>query len=245
VGKSKPDKVIVHRLDLQPSTKQFLEDAMLINAASKIPMAVGTAVGGIAAGLGSLLGAGFAAFIAAKAAGEIKDVLDETVIPEVKKQIGGDVLEERLDDYQYVVAFIGTLNWSTPWFGSGVTYGVWNLWETWYATPRTQEIAAKSEYGDKDANIVVRVWKFLSHFWHDRTADATAFIEGTGQWANQGPVTPQEAWDLWYTVEEVLNDSVYQKTKGQPVAYTLKWAAENLTIGGRIAKLFGYNITDL
>ena len=73
---------------------------------------------------------------------------------------------------------------------------------------------------------MARLYAFLRHFWQERTASASAYIAGSGQFANNGPKTPTEAWADWYTVDEAINDGVYSETGGQPFRYTVREATK-------------------
>lgn len=209
MGKSKPDQVIVHRLDLQPSLKDSLDNAILIGGAARTLQGLGQAVGGIAAGMGTFLAAGFGAYAAAWAAGEVKERLDKVV-----QQNRENIAANQIQAHGSVTAFVSSLNWSMTW------NEVLAEWRVFLASDLGQSLFYTLPQGD--ANIMARLYAFLRHFWQERTATASEYIAGTGSFAVDGPKTPTEAWADWYTVEEVINDGVYSETQGQPVRYTVR-----------------------
>lgn len=220
MGKAKPSQVIVHRLDLQPSLKQSLDDAIMLNAATKTMTAAATAVSGIAAGVGTLLAAGFGAYVTAWGAGQVKEkVLDPAV-----ESIRSDIASEQVHAHGSVSAFVTSLNWSMPWSD------VRTQWNQFLSSDLGQELAATPPTAP-DVNIMGRCFAFLSHFWLGRGPDQVAYIQGINQFAGGGPKTPPEAWAEWYPVEEAINDGVYETTGGNPYIYTATQAAKYTPIG--------------
>lgn len=209
MGKSKPDQVIVHRLDLQPSLKESLDNAVMIGGAATAMQGIGAAVGGIASGMGAFLAAGFGAYLTAWAAGEVKERLDKVV-----QQNRENIASNQIQAHGSVTAFVSSLNWSMTW------NEVLDEWRVFLASELGQSLFHTLPSGDE--NIMSRLYAFLRHFWQDRTVAASDYIAGTGQFVAEGPRTPTEAWADWYTVEEVINDGVYSETGGQPVRYTVR-----------------------
>lgn len=220
MGKPKPDQVVVHRLDLQPSLKQSLDDAIMIGAATKTLSAAATAISGIATGFGTLLAAGFGAYVASWAAGEIK----EEVLDPIVENIRSNIADDQVQAHGSIAAFVTSLSWSMSW------EDVRTQWQDFLTSDLGRELANTPPLGE--TNIMNRCFAFLSLFWLGRGPDQVAYYEGTGQWAGQGSKSPAEAWAEWYPVEEAINDGVYTTTGGNPVRYTAETVALNFTLPG-------------
>ena len=205
--------MIVHRIDLQPSLKQSLDDAIVIRGVSQSVLGLGHAIGGIAAGLGSFLAAGFGAYVAAWAAGEIKEKLDKVV-----QQNRENIAANQIQAHGNVTAFVSSLNWSMTW------QEVLGNWRVFQATDLGQSLFHTLPSGDE--NIMSRLYAFLRHFWQERSTSASEYIAGTGSFALDGPKTPTEAWADWYTIDEAINDGVYSATQGQPIRSTIRDATK-------------------
>jgi hypothetical protein len=231
MGKAKPDQVVVHRIDLQPSVKQSLDDAIMLNAATKTLSAAATAVAGIAAGMGTLLAAGFGAYVAAWGAGQVKEhILDPMV-----ESNRADIAANQIHAHGSIAAFVTSLNWSMSWDE------VRTQWQQFLTSDLGQELANTPPLGE--ANAMNRCFAFLSHFWLARGGQQVAYIEGTGQFAEGGPKTPAEAWAEWYPVEEAINDGVYEETGGNPYLYTATQYATRYTPIGMAVRAQGNIVT--
>jgi hypothetical protein len=215
MGKAKPDQVVVHRIDLQPSVKQSLDDAIMLNAATKTLSAAATAISGIAAGMGTLLAAGFGAYVAAWGAGQVKEhILDPMV--EANR---ADMAESQIYAHGQITAFVTSLNWSMSWDE------VRTYWQQFLTSELGQELTSTPPLGE--ANMMNRCFAFLTQFWMARGGTQVEYIEGLGQFASAGPKTPAEAWAEWYPIDEAINDGVWETTQGSPVRYTVVQAAAN------------------
>jgi hypothetical protein len=220
MGKSKPDQVIVHRIDLQPSLKDSLDNAILVGGAARTLQGLGQAIGGIAAGMGTFLAAGFGAYMASWAAGEIK----EEVLDPIVENIRSNIADTQVQAHGSIAAFVTSLSWSMSW------EEVRSQWQDFLTSDLGRELANTPPLGD--ANVMNRCFAFLSLFWLGRGPDQVAYYQGTGQWAGQGPKSPAEAWAEFYPVEEAINDGVYETTGGNPVRYTAETVALNFTLPG-------------
>lgn len=219
MGKAKPDQVVVHRIDLQPSLKQSLDDAIMLNAATKTLSAGATAIAGIASGMGALLAAGFGAYVAAWGAGQVA----ETILDPIVEGQRADIAAEQIQAHGSVAAFVTSLNWSMPW------EEVRSQWSEFLSSDLGQELIRTPPGGQE--NIMNRCFAFLSQFWLGRGPDQVAYFQGTGQFAQAGPKTPSEAWAEWYPIEEAINDGVYTETGGNPYLYTANRAFGYTPIG--------------
>tara|TARA_R100001163_G_C5066426_1_gene204834 strand:- start:67 stop:771 length:705 start_codon:yes stop_codon:yes gene_type:complete len=225
LGKAKPDQVVVHRIDLQPSLKQSLDDAIMLNAATKTLSAGATAIAGIATGMGGLLAAGFGAYVAAWGAGQIADAVLDPIV----EQNRANVAAAQIQGHGSVAAFVTSLNWSMPW------EEVRSQWSEFLTSDLGQELIRTPPTGQE--NIMNRCFAFLSQFWLGRGPDQVAYFEGTGQFAQNGPKTPAEAWADWYPIEEAINDGVYSETGGRPYVYVTERAAQVTPYGGLVTGL--------
>lgn len=200
--KRKPDTCVSHRIELQETERDLLRAYVIGNTAGNVLNGVGAMI----APLAPVFGAAATVWLALYSAEEIKDFLDEGVIPSVRSELADDQVRQ----YQEFTAYLQGKTWDDFRRTDFLT-----TWEEIHALQlkfHTEHPAAWTSNQAASRPLRDRMMSFGINF-NGSGSTGEANIEQSIQ---QG-WSPAEAWSNFYPIEEAINDAIY--TRG-PIANT-------------------------
>ena len=220
--KAKPDKVIVHRIELQETERATLEAALAGRFVTNAAQAGASLLSGIGAALSPFTGA-FQILAGAWVAGRTWDEIVEVILDPIVDELQRPVLEKYAGDYAMIVAWLNAQYASAGWDFLGQDYsshdayfatseGVSTLWRGNY----------EQSYGWKKlGDLPVGTYQWVSGTyskankryqmpgWLVDRFDAFCYTMKQPTAASREEKTPAEWWVQFYTYAEFENEIIW------------------------------------
>lgn len=194
--KRKPDTVISHRIELQETERDLLRAYVVGNTAGSVLNGVGAMI----APLAPVFGAAATVWLTLYTADEIKEFLDEGVIPSVRSELADDQVRQ----YQEFTAYLQGKSWDDF---RGQAIG-----------PTATEINALSLKFHEEHPALYTSNQAASRPLRDRMSAFLINFNGTSETGEiniQQAITqswsPAEAWSNFYPIEEAINDAIHTR----------------------------------
>lgn len=194
--KRKPDTVVSHRIELQETERDLLRAYVVGNTAGNVLNGVGAMI----APLAPVFGAAATAWLALYTADEIKEFLDEEVIPSVRSEYADSLIVL----YREFTAYLGGKNWSdfSTQEAAVVTWGqIQAIQEEFSTREETITLIGTTSKPINPTELNKRITLFMATFNPLRGVDR----------AIENGWSPAEAWSNFYPIEEAINDYIDQK----------------------------------